>query len=404
MFKWASTKPKGTSGTMPRRAVTEKRISDGQLLTGHVAEWGELRASLAEQIGLTVLVADPLSGASLLLQAALKESADKHVLVDARMCGDTRDLAMAIADAAIGAMAPEALGWWQGSAPPSSTAGLRLRRRLHESGIETEQLQSGKGDGAVLLRRALELTMELAAGYVPIAVDHLGVMLSNIRASAAREILDAFRTAGQREGRIGLVLVDQPHGPITGALGDPDHPLYRAGQRLRVTRPTADRVSQDVAITKPMLRTPIGLLRVAADLATGVPSLMWEIVAQAGEEGDVAARAMEGWQRIRRANATSVRQQWDELRRLHPAAQALVAAISLGIRPHGIQAASKTVDDGLNRLRDVGVAWQPEDRTWAIADPLLAAYAREHAPPWAQRRRAGARIRASRGPTDSLVA
>ncbi len=105
------------------------------------------------------------------------------------------------------------------------------------------------------------------------------------------------------------------------------------------------------------------MLRAAADLAAGVPSLTWDIVAQAGREGDVAARAVEGWQRIRRANATSVRQQWDELRRLHPAAQALVAAISLGIRPHGIPAASKTVDDGLNRLRDVGVAWQPEDRT-----------------------------------------
>ena len=161
---------------------------------------------------------------------------------------------------------------------------------------------------------------------------------------------------------------------------------------------------QDLAITKPMVRTPIALLRAAVDLAAGVPSLTWEIVAQAGHEGDAAARAVEGWQRIRRANATSVRQQWDELRRLHPAAQALVAAISLGIRPHGIPAASKTVDDGLNRLRDVGVAWQPEDRTWAIADPLLASFAREHAPPWAQRRRAGTRVRASRGPTDSLVA
>lgn len=389
---------------MARKAATGQTITDGQLLTGHVAEWSELLGSLQEQVGLTVLVADPLSGASLLLQAALKESAERFVAVDARVCGDARDLAMAIADATVGAIAPGALGWWQGSAPPSSTSGLRLRRRLHEIGIETEPLQSGQGDGGVLLRRALEMTTELAAGYVPLAIDHLGVMLSNIRASAAREILDTLRAAGQREGRIGLVLVDQPQGPITLALGDPEHPLYRAGQRLRITRPNADRVTQDLAITKPMVPTPIALLRAAVDLGAGVPSLTWEIVAQAGEEGDVAARAVEGWQRIRRANATSVRQQWDELRRLHPAAQALVAAISLGIRPHGIPAASKTVDDGLNRLRDVGVAWQPEDRTWAVADPLLASFAREHAPPWAQRRRAGARIRASRGPTDSLVA
>jgi hypothetical protein len=389
---------------MPRKAATVDKISDGQLLTGHVAEWGELLGSLQEQVGLVALVADPLSGASLLLQAALKQNAERYVAVDARVCGDARDLAMAIADAAVGAIAPDALGWWQGSAPPSSTGGLRLRRRLHAIGIESEPLQVGQGEGGVLLRRALDLTTELAGRYVPLAIDHLGVMLSNIRGSAAREILDALRAAGQREGRIGLVLVDQPHGPITLALGDPEHPLYRAGQRLRITRPTADRVLQDLAITKPVVRTPIALLRAAVDLAAGVPSLTWEIVAQAGHEGDVAARAVEGWQRIRRANATSVRQQWDELRRLHPAAQALVAAISLGIRPHGIPAASKTVDDGLNRLRDVGVAWQPEDRTWAIADPLIASFAREHAPPWAQRRRAGARFRDSRGPTDSLVA
>jgi hypothetical protein len=38
-------------------------------------------------------------------------------------------------------------------------------------------------------------------------------------------------------------------------------------------------------------------------------------------------------------------------------------------------------------MRDVGIAWQPAQRTWAIADPLLAAYAREHAQPWALRRR-----------------
>jgi hypothetical protein len=275
---------------------------------------------------------------------------------------------------------------------------------LHDSGIETEALRVGKGQGAVLLRRALDLAANLASGHVTLAIDHLGPMLSNIRGAPAREILDALRSARQGNSGLELVVVDQPHGPISRALGDPEHPMYRAGERLHLTRPTPDRVIQDLAITEPLVRTPIGLLRAAADLAAGVPSLTWQIVALAGGDGDVAARAVEGWQRLRRANATSIRQQWDELRRLHPAAQTLVSAISLGIRPHGIPAASKTVDDGLNRLRDVGVAWQPQERTWAIADPLLAAYAREHPPPWARRRSAAAQIRASRGATDSLIA
>ena len=100
MFKWASTKPNGTSGTMAAvEPPAEKKISDGQLLTGHVAEWGEAPGQCSRSRSrLTVLVADPLSGASLLLRAAMKESTDQHIVVDARVCGDTRDLAMAIAD------------------------------------------------------------------------------------------------------------------------------------------------------------------------------------------------------------------------------------------------------------------------------------------------------------------
>jgi hypothetical protein len=91
-----------------------------------------------------------------------------------------------------------------------------------------------------------------------------------------------------------------------------------------------------------------------------------------------------------------VRREWDLLRRVHPAAQTIVGGISLGLKPHNAPGASKTVDDALNRLRDVGMAWQPAERTWAIADPLLSAYAREHAQPWALRRRSFARISAGR--------
>lgn len=388
---------------MPPSAKPRTKISDGRSLTGHVAEWGELLTVLAEQAGLTVIVADPLSGTSLLLQSALNENGQLHLLVDARICADARDLALAIADRGIETVAPEALAWWQGLAPPASTAGLRLRRQLQGSGIETQQLQTGKGQGAVLLRRALELTAELTDGNAILAIDHLGVMLANTRESAAREILDALRAVGQRHSDLRLVLVDQPQGQISQALDDPGHPMYRGGQRLRLTRPTSDRVIQDLAITKPLIRTPIPLLRAAADLAAGVPALTWQIIEHAGGDGDPAARAVEGWQSLRRANATSVRQQWDALRRLHPAAQTLVAAISLGLRPHSIPAASKTVDDGLNKLRDIGAAWQPEERTWAIADPLLAAFAREHTPAWARRRTTTAQRRASRGATDSLA-
>jgi hypothetical protein len=307
----------------PERSAAEDASTDGRPLAGHVAEWEELVAGLHEHVGLTVLAADPLSGTSLLLDVALKQSGERHVLVDARVCGGARDIAMAIADAAVGAMAREALAWWQGVGPPGSAGGLRLRRMLRDNGIDSEDLRNGTGQAPVLVRRALDLAAELATGHVVLAVDHLGSMLSNIREGPAREILDALRSGLQRNRDLALVLVDQPHGPIVRALRDRHH-----------------------------------------------------------------------WQRLRRIDATCVRQQWDQLRRIHPAAQMLVAATSVDIRPHSVPAASKTVDDGLNRLRDVGVAWQPQERTWAVADPLLAAFAREHVPPWAVRRLRGGAARA----------
>ncbi len=379
----------------------QRTIPDGELLTGHVAEWGELLERLEERRGLTVLVADPLSGTSALLAAALEQSSAQFVAVEARRCADTRDLAMAIADAAIAALAPEANAWWLGAAPPAGSAGLRVWRGLRDGGLEPDALREGLGKGTPRLDQALDLIEILAQGSVILAIDHLGNMLSNLRAGPAREVLATLRAVRQRNSSLDLLLVDQPHGPINAALSDAEHPLYRAGERLRVRRPTPDRVIEDFAILKPHVKVPIGLLRVAADLAAGVPALTWQVVALASSDGDNAARAVGGWQALRRANAASVRQEWDLLRRVHPAAQTLVAAISLDLKPHSIPAASKTVDDGLNRLRDVGLAWQPAERTWAIADPLLAAFAREHAPPWTLRRRASARVRTSRGTGDS---
>ncbi|MDQ3677892.1 MAG: hypothetical protein M3401_14035 [Actinomycetota bacterium] len=379
-------------------------MPDGQLLAGHTATWGELLERLKERRGLTVLVADPLSGTSALLAAALEHSGQRYVAVDARRCADTLDLAMAIADAAIGALAPEANAWWLGAAPPASTAGLRVWRALSDRGVNPDELREGEADGATRLDQALDIIAIFAPEAAVLAIDHLGSTLSNIRAGPAREILAALRAARQRHNNLDLILVDQPQGPISDALSDADHPLYRAGERLRVRRPSPSRMIDDLVIVKPLVRKPIGLLRVAAELTAGVPALTWQVVALASADGDDAARAVAGWSALRRANAVSVRQEWDLLRRVHPAAQTLVAAISLDLKPHSVPAASKTVDDGLNRLRDVGLAWQPAERTWAIADPLLAAFAREHAPPWALRRRAAPRIRASPTAGDSSTA
>ena len=378
-------------------------IADGQLLTGRVAEWGELLGVLAERRGLTVLVADPLSGASALVAAALTQNAQPYLLVDARRCADALDLAMAIADAAVASLAPDASSWWLGAAPPNSTAGLRMWRSLSERGIDVEELRLGGGREAQRLSDALDLAAALRDGPVIVAIDHLGTMLANIRAASSHEILGELRAARQRHGQLDLVLVDHPRGPISEALSDAGHPLYRAGERLRLQRPHPSRFVDDLAITKPLIDTPIGLLRAAAEIAAGVPALTWQLIALAPPHGSDEARAVAGWQALRRANAATVRQQWDLLRRVHPAAQTVVSAVSLDLKPHSLPLASKSVDDALNRLRDVGLAWQPAERTWALADPLLAAYAREHAPPWALRRRSYARVASTRDEGDRFI-
>jgi hypothetical protein len=261
---------------------------------------------------------------------------------------------MAIADAAVAALASEATAWWLGAASPSSAAGLRVWRSLREHGVDVDGLRHGGVRATQRLREALELTATLATGPVILAIDHLGTMLATLRARDVREILGELRAARQRASDLDLVLVDHPRGRISDALGDGEHPLYRAGERLRLPRAQPGRFIDDLVITKPLVDTPIGLLRAAAEIAAGVPALTWQIVALAPSEGDEAARAVAGWQTLRRANATSVRQQWDLLRRVHPAAQAIICAVSLDLKPHSLPLASKTVDDALNRLRAGG--------------------------------------------------
>jgi hypothetical protein len=378
------------------RSQAAKNIPDSQLLTGHVAEWNELLVLLEERRGLTVIVADPLSGTSALLASALEHHTLPSVLVDARRCGNPLDLAMAVADGAIAVLTPDATAWWMGAAPPSSAAGLRVSRLLNEHGLDPQALRSGEGQDVSRLLEALELTTALADGPVTLAIDHLGYMLANLRDTASREVLGALRAARQQTSSLDLLLVDHPDGPISQALSDQQHPLYRAGERLRIRRPSPTRVVEDLAITRPLVKAPAALLRGAAELAAGVPALTWQAIAMAPSDGENPARALSGWESLRRATAVSVRREWDLLRRVHPAAQTIVGAVSVGLKPHNAPAASKTVDDGLNRLRDVGMAWQPAERTWAIADPLLSAYAREHAQPWALRRRSFARISAGR--------
>jgi hypothetical protein len=391
---------------MPNRTelladLEEARLPDGRVLTGHVAEWDQLLQTLDQRLGLTVIVADPRSGTSAILESAMLAAGGGFV-VDARRCSNAVDLAQSIADGAVAAYRPDASVWWASTEIPSSPAAVKLARTLDAAGLPYERLRE-PGRGAVgLIGLAVDLAAVVAEADEALprmAFDHLGVLLATIRADEAREILSQLRTARQRHAKLDLLLVDHPDGPITSALDDDRHPLWRSGQQLRITRPTPQRFVTDLAITRSVVKGSTALLGAAAELSNGVPSLAWRIVDLAEPRHDLpdpqqrtepraedVTRAYRAWLRLQELTLPVVGQQWEMLRRVHPAAQELVVAISLGLAPHSIRPAAKSANDGLGRLRDLGLAWQPERRRWAMADPLLLAYARTHPPAWAARR------------------
>jgi hypothetical protein len=364
------------------------QTGNAEALTGRLAEYQELLDVLVERPGLTVVSADPWSGASNLVVAAIEELAGARVVVDARSCADTLDLAMAIADSAVSGLAPDASAWWMGTAPPTSAAGLRLSRTARDAGVNLDELRLGSGAGQRRFEESLDLLLALADGEAVLAIDHLGLMLSALPSQEARALLGELRAARQRHSGFELVLVEHPDGPVGRALADGDHPLYRAGHVIRIRRPTPARFVQDLAITRPWTTAPVELVGAAAELASGVPELTWRVVDLAPSDGeDIPTRAVAGWRRLRRISATQTARRWDLLRRVHPVAQSIVAAMSVGLRPHAVAANPKSVSDALSRLRELGMAWQPEERRWALGDPLLAAWVRDHPPPWATRRR-----------------
>ena len=366
--------------------ITDRLPHSAELLTGRVAEYGELLDAIGERPGLLVVTADPWSGTSALLSAALDQVEQPTVLVDARRCRDAMDLAMAIADRAVGEFAREAEPWWMTSGPPSDAGGLRLARILDSRGIDPNNLRVGTGDPTLALRDAIE-TLASISDSVSLAIDHLGPLLSALPAKSARELLDTLRAVRQRFASIDFIIVEYPEGPISAALADREHPMYLAGDRLRIKRASPARFYRDFAITRGWTDIRLGILGAAAELTSGVPALTWSIAKLAQPEpGSDETRALEGWQELRRLVAPSTAHQWELLRRVHPLAQPIVAAMSAGLRPHSVGANAKSVNEGLKRLREVGLAWRTELRSWVLADPVLAAWARDHAAPWAQRK------------------
>lgn len=356
-------------------------------LAGRLAEYHELHDVLVERAGLSVLSADPWSGTSTVLNAVANHLPQSCVLVDARTSADALDLATVIADAAVRTFDRSAAAWWVGNAPMPSAAGLRLARSLNARGIDYEALRQGEGEASERFQDAIELTVALADGPVTLLIDHFGLLLHGVSATEARTLLGLIRALRQRHPEFDALLVEHPGGMAAAALADRDHPLFRAGHRLHFRRPKPYRFADDLHANVQRASPELAVLPAAAELAAGVPALAWRVT-QLFRTGETREeRARDGWRALRTATLPSVARAWDLLRRVHPVAQPVVAALASGFGPHVVDANSKSVNDALVRLRNLGMAWQPAARKWSLADPLLAAWVRDFPPGWVRHHR-----------------
>jgi hypothetical protein len=343
-----------------------------------ISEYQELATSLAEYPDLLVVETDPLSGTSALLASALEDVERPVVAVDARTAGDELDLAMLIATAAVKLFKPRAASWWNGTSA-ADTEGLQLSRRLAGRGIELEPLRVGTGRGQ--LRHALELAGELCEGQGLLAVDHLDDLLVRLSQSAAREVLGVLRAEHQRADSMQQLLVGRTGGQLASALHQHDHPLYRAGSVLQIRRPRPQRFVDDLAIGRPWTKAHPVVIGTAAELAAGAPAYVWRTVDAASKQaGEHRERAFKAWRTIQDVTEPSTAQQFRLLGSVHRAAPTVVCAIAKGLGPYELKLNPKSINDAISRMRARGQVFSPEKQRWAVSDPLLAAWARDHAP------------------------
>ncbi len=369
------------------RKTTEAQAQPrARWLIGLMTEHQELGIRLAEHPELLVVESDPLSGTSPLLALTLGDIDWPIVAVDARIAGNALDLAMAIGSAAIERLAPRAASWWNGTSVVD-VEGLRLSRRLSHRGVDLNRLRLGEGSGVEQLRYALELLAELCEGHGLLAIDHLDDLLERLSTGAALTVLGVFRAEHQRVGSAQQLLVGRRDGHLASALRDPNHPLYRAGNTVNIRRPKPHRFVDDLVIGRPWTDAPAGVIGIAAELAAGSPAYVWRTVDDAhAKEGENRDRALGAWRELRRIAEPSTAQQFRLLGSVHRAAPTIVCALAHGIGPYEAPLNPKSVNDALTRMRARGQVFSPGKQQWAVSDPLLGAWARDHAPVWIRRR------------------
>jgi hypothetical protein len=156
---------------------------------------------------------------------------------------------------------------------------------------------------------------------------------------------------------------------------------------MQIRRPRPHRFVDDLAIGRHWKRAPVEVIGTAAELAAGAPAYVWRIVDAATERTDENRdRALGAWCDLQAAADPSTAQQFRLLGSVHRAAPTVVCALSWGVGPYEVPLNPKSVSDALTRMRARGQVFSPEKQRWTISDPLLGAWARDHAPIWIRRR------------------
>lgn len=370
-------------------------------LIGRLGEHRDLVARLQAEPPLLVIESDPLSGTSALLALTVRDLDTPRLTVDARTADSALDLAQQIATGAVSAFEPEAAAWWNGSSQVLDTPALRLEHRLAQAAIPADALRSAQAStGETELRHALELAVLLADGNpVLIAVDHLDALLHRVDEPTSRRILGILRAELQRPGsQLRLLLVGYCAGRLASAIKDPSHPLYQAGSIVAARRPLPAQFTDDLASASPGTDVAVAVVAAAAEIAAGAPAYVWRIVDETrrshphldeiDDAGAVQVVTVGAWRRLRELAEPACAHRYQELASVHPAAPLIVSALASGLRPYSLGLNNKRVHDATTRLRARGTIFKAGARgSWTVSDPLLAAWARDHAPPSVRRRR-----------------
>jgi hypothetical protein len=125
---------------------------------------------------------------------------------------------------------------------------------------------------------------------------------------------------------------------------------------------------------------------------------LWNVVDLAAQAPgtDGVSKTLQAWHTLRVLTEAQTAAQFNMLRAVQPVAQSVVSALAAGLGAYTLPINDGRVRAALMALQRTGAVWQPRERDWAVADPLLAAWAREHAQPWIRRRARAATGQGSR--------